>query len=129
MRKNKIKISLKELITGDILEQWYQCQVNFLLPCLVLLSSPLYFLIIVFFSSFLGVIIAFKKRNLRVNSFILSLYPFLFHSCFIILYWAKSEKVLALAQLICLIIFLLGSVHHCLTLFYEVIVGVFKFIR
>lgn len=122
-------INLSDLVTAEILEQWYFCQINFLLPCLVLLSNPLFFLIGIFFYSFLGVVIAFHKRKTRINSFILSLYPFFFHVCFLVLYWVKSEKVLALTQLICLVVFLLGSVHHCLTLIYEILAFGFKLVR
>ena len=46
-----------------------------------------------------------------------------------ILFWAKSEKVLALTQLLCILIFLIGSIHHCLTLFYEVVMFVVKLMR
>ena len=102
------------------MEQWYLCQANFLLPSLVLLSSPIFFLVVVQLYSFLGVIIAFKKKKTRVNSFILALYPFLFHTCFMIFYWCTSANIIIITELICLAVFLLGVIHHFLTVVFEI---------
>ena len=73
---------------------------------------------IIFFYSLLGVVIAFKKKERRLNSFVLSLYPFFFHVCFMVFYFAQSNKVLLITQLVCFTVFLLGSVHHSLTLLF-----------
>ena len=76
------------MLTGDIAEQWHLCQANFVLPCFVLLSNPIYFLVVVCLYTFLGIVIAFKKKEMRINSFILAIYPFIFHVCFMFLYWS-----------------------------------------
>lgn len=117
------------LMTGDILEQWYNCQANFIYPSLALLFSPLPFLIVIFFYTLLGVAIAFRKRSQRVNSFFLSLYPFLFHCCFMVFYWCKSPYYLIIFEIACILIFLIGSIHHSLTLSYEILKFLVKLVR
>ena len=57
---------------------------------------------------------------MRLNSFTLSLYPFLFHICFMMIFWLKDNKVLVYVELICMSVFFLGSVHHSLTLLYMI---------
>jgi hypothetical protein len=113
--------TFRRLATGDILEQWHLCQANFLYPCLALLPSPVPFLLAVLPFSALGIAAARRKRRQRINSVVLAFYPFLFHCCFMVFYWSTAIDVLAITQLVCLSLFLLGSVHHTLTLFYDVL--------
>jgi len=112
-------ISLSTLITAKVIEQWYLCQANFLLPGLVLLTNPTIFLVIVQIYTLLGVIISFKKKSSRINSTILSTYPFLFHICFMIFYWTESTEIIIITELVCLVVFLMGVVHHFFTLLFE----------
>jgi hypothetical protein len=117
----------KRFFTFEIAEQWHICQANFIYPLLVLLPDPAYFMVAIAIFSGLGVFICFKKKKMRVNSFILSLYPFAFHVCFMILYWCSSMEVLICTEVSCLGLYLMGSVHHCLTFLYEILTF-FKFI-
>ena len=55
------RLTFSKLISFEIVEQWHICQANFIYPCLVLLSSPKIFLIVVQLYTILGVIIAFKR--------------------------------------------------------------------
>jgi hypothetical protein len=123
------KISFGDLLTGKIAEKWYMSQTNFLLPFLVLLENPLWFLVAILPYTILGMIVGFNKGEQRVNSFVLAIYPFLFHCCFLIFYWAESHGLLVITQLICLGVLLLGSIHHTLTLFYEILHAIFKLVR
>lgn len=66
---------------------------------------------------------------MRVNSFILSLYPLIFHTCFLIFYWSPSLKVTIITELVCLGVYLLGVIHHIVTLAYEVIIFLAKYIK
>ena len=111
------------------MESWYLCQANFIYPCLALLSTPVIFLVLIFLFSGLGVGIAFKKKTTMLNSIVLSVYPFLFHICFMIFYWSKDNQILVIAEIACLAIFSLGSMHHCLTLIYELIMFFVKVVK
>jgi hypothetical protein len=115
------RVPLRKMVTGDILEQWHLCQANFLYPCLTLLPSPVPFLLAVLPFSALGIAAARRKRRQRINSVVLAFYPFLFHCCFMVFYWSTANDVLVFTQLICISLFLLGSMHHTLTLFYDVL--------
>ena len=112
-------LTLRDLITFEIIEQWYLCQANFLLPTLVLLANPGFFMVIVLFYTFLGVVIAYKKKELRKNNVLLALYPFLFHLCFMIFYWCETVEVIVVTELVCLCVYLVGLFHHVLTLIYD----------
>ena len=114
-------MTFSNLFTYEIAEQWYLCQANFLLPCLVLLPMPLIFLIVIQGYTLLGVFIAFKKKEARVNSFILSLYPFFFHLCFIIFYVTDSLEIIQPTQLVCMACYLIGIIHHLLSFLYEIL--------
>ena len=127
--KHDQKITFSRLINFEIVEQWHLCQANFIYPCLVLFSNPAIFLVVILFFTILGVVIAFKKREMRINSIILSLYPFLFHICFMIFYWVSSVNIIIITQIVCLGIYFLGVIHHSLTLFYEIAAFVIHFIR
>ena len=113
-------------MTFEILEQWYFCQANFCIPFLVLISNPLPFLVVIQLYMLLGVLIAFKKKEKKINSVLLALYSFVFHVCFIIFYWAPSTQVMIITELICLAVFLIGVVHHILTVLYEIFVVAVK---
>ena len=102
-----------------MIEQWYLCQANFLLPCLVLLTTPIIFLIAIQLYTLLGVIISYKKSSYRINSTILSTYPLLFHICFMIFFWTESIEVIIITELVCLVVYITGVVHHFLTLLFE----------
>jgi hypothetical protein len=42
----------------------------------------------------LGTAIAYKKTKQRVNSVVMTLYPFFFHICFMVFYWSDEVSVL-----------------------------------
>ena len=86
----------------------------------MLLSDPSVFLVVILLFSLVGVMICFKKEEMRINSTILTLYPLLFHFCFMIFYWSNSTEVLIVTELICLGSYLIGLIHHILTLLYEI---------
>lgn len=96
------------------------CQGNFLLPVVVLVPNPTFFLVTIFLFSTLGGAIAFKRTRYRLNSFILSFYPLIFHLCFMIFYWCSEEQILIVAEIVCLGSYVLGCIHHTLTLIYEI---------
>jgi energy-coupling factor transporter transmembrane protein EcfT len=128
-RKGKTTLIFGDLATGEILEQWHLCLANLLYPFLVLLTNPIVFLIVVFIFTLLGPIVAYRRTSHRLNSLVLSFYPFLFHCCFLIFYSTSSTEILAIAQMVCLSLFLLGSAHHTLTLIYEVLAFAVWFVR
>ena len=57
------KLTLSDLVTLDIVDQWYNCQINFVIPSLVLIDWPVVFLIPIFFFTLFGVYIGYKKRH------------------------------------------------------------------
>jgi hypothetical protein len=120
---------MKKLISGDLLEQWYQCQANFIYPLLVLLTDPVPFLVVILFFSALGIVVASRKRSQRANNVMLACYPFLFHCCFMVFYWCSSLSVLVITQFICLSLFFIGSVHQSITLVYETLSFFIKLAR
>ena len=63
---------------------------------------------------------------MRVNSFILSLYPLCFHACFIVFYCSSNLDILAMTETVCLGVFMMGVIHQCLTVGYELAVFVFN---
>jgi hypothetical protein len=85
--------------------------------------------VVILLYSFSGMAIGLKKKRLRVNSFVLAIYPFVFHCCFLVFYWVESLDVLALAQLVCLTAFLIGSIHHTVTLIFEIVSSFVKMVR
>jgi hypothetical protein len=128
-KEQRPEIFWKELVSGNLLEQWYQCQANFVYPLLVLLTDPVPFLVVILFFSALGIMAASRKRIQRVNNMVLACYPFLFHCCFMVFYWSSSLSILIITQFICLSLFLAGSVHHFLTLLYEIVSFIIKIAR
>ena len=100
-----------------------------MIPCLVLLEDPKIFLVVIQIYTILGMVISFKRTEMRVNSFILSIYPFLFHVCFLVFYLSSSIKVLILAELVCLGVYLLGLVHHIATIIFEIIKFFIKLVK
>ena len=104
------------LFSFDLVEQWYLSQMNFIYPCLALLQDPIYFLVVIQLFTFLGVVIAFKKKSSRANSVLLAMYPFLFHTSFMVFYWSTSVTVLIIAEFICLTSFIIGIFHHFITI-------------
>jgi hypothetical protein len=125
----RARLSLRKLLTAEVGEQWYLSQANFVYPCLVLLPSPAIFLIAILLYSALGVALAWNRHEWRLNSVLLNLYPFLFHVCFMVFYWCPTPKILVVTEILCLAIFLAGSVHHCLTLVVEGVVTLVKLVR
>lgn len=113
---------MSNLLTFEIVEQWYLCQANFLYPSLALLASPVYFLVVIQLFTILGAYICFRKRKMRLNSFILSLYPLCFHACFLIFYFSSDVQTLIIAETICFGVYLLGVFHHCFTVIYEIVI-------
>jgi hypothetical protein len=75
------------------LEQWYLCQINFLVPFLVLLDEPWFFMVVILFYNILGIIIMLKKQQQRVNSLLMAVYPLLFHLCFFVIFLTDSVEV------------------------------------
>jgi len=104
------------------------CQANFILPALVLFSNPLLFLVVIQLFTIFGLIIAFKKKERRLNSCILALYPSLFHATFIIFYWAPSMQILVFTEIVCFIIFVGGMIHHILVMLYDLVTPIIKII-
>ena len=122
------EIGLFNLITVEIVEQWYNCQVNFLVPSMVLINSPIVFLVVIFLYSGLGVGIAIRKRD-RLNSLLLSIYPLVFHICFMVFYVEPPTRVVVYTEMICLLVFLIGALHNSLFLVYEIVVTAAKGIK
>ena len=80
----------------------------------------------------LGILIALKRKEKRLNSFLLELYPFLFHVCFMIFYWSPSVEVTIVTEMVCMGVYLVGTAHHLLFVVYEIInflVKLFKLYR
>lgn len=93
----------------QFLENWFICFSNFIYPLLIVFDSPIYFLAGILLYTLFQVFVSFKGVSL--NKKILSLYPFIFHVCFIIFYWITD---LMMIQIACLLILLIGSVHYLL---------------
>ena len=116
------EITFSQLFSYDLVEQWYLSQANFLYPSLILLQNPIYFLVTIELFTLLGLVIAFKKKEKRVNSFILAIYPCLFHTSFLVFYWSDSAFILFIAEFICLTSYLIGIFHNIMTLIFEFII-------
>ncbi len=57
------------------------------------------------------------------------IYPVIFHSCFAIFMTASGSSILVIASIVCLTVFLIGSIHHLLETIVVVIRFFFRVIR
>ena len=46
-----------------------------------------------------------------------------------IFFWCQSAKVVIFTELVCLIVYLLGSIHHSITFAYEIIIFLFQLVK
>lgn len=109
--------------------EWLICLANFVYPFLVLLESPLPFLIIVSIFTFINLVIAFKQIKREKNSFVLTIYPFVFHMCFMVFYFCSSNDILVYTEIICLIVLLIGSLHNTISMLVSLLHAVYKIIK
>jgi uncharacterized membrane protein (DUF485 family) len=63
------------------------------------------------------------------NAFILTLYPFVFHLCFVVFYFFENTEVLIIAEEVCLVSLLIGSVHIFITVVITNIYNLYKLIE
>ena len=92
---------------------------NFIYPLLLVLSTVTISLALLLLFSILGVIIARKMHDYRLNLVILSLYPVFFILCFVIFRFITGNKVLVYTQIACFAILLFGSIHHFIFMIYR----------
>jgi hypothetical protein len=99
------------------------------LPFLVLLESPVPFLVVVTIFTFFNFAVAAKQMKAEKNAFVLTIYPLLFHLCFIVFYYSTSNGVLVYTEIICLLVLLLGSLHNTISIIATIIYTIYRIIR
>lgn len=57
---------------------------------------------------------SFYVTSWKILDILKAIYPLAFHSCFIVFMSSRSNGVLTYTSIVCLTVFLLGSVHHLL---------------
>lgn len=90
----------------------YLILLNVVLPLLVVLKQPLYFMIVGLALLLFGAakVICCTVTH-RANKVALSIYPILFHFFFSAFYFSSSSKVIVVAEIGCLLIYFIGSLH------------------
>lgn len=84
-------------------------------PLLVLLKDPSYFLIVISLFTVANVLLVSKNFSKNKNYFVLTLYPLIFHTCFLVFYYSSSETILVYTEICCLLCLLVGLIHYSLT--------------
>lgn len=103
---------------------------NVLFPLLVVLKQPLYFLIVGLVILLFGTAKAACCTVIhRKNKIMLSLYPVIFHLCFAVFYFSSSSKVLVIAEIACLIIYFIGSLHEFLTIIFDIVAFIYRIVK
>jgi hypothetical protein len=77
----------------------------------------------------INLVTIFWELKKNKNYFILTLYPFIFHVCFLIFRFASSKNVLIYTELVSLASLLLGLLHLSLTFLCRVLQIMFKVYR
>ena len=85
--------------------------INLFCPMLVMIGDPLYFLFLNPILMAFGLWTATLHCKWQVNKVILSIYPILFHFCFIVFQFSTDPNVIINTELACLIIYFIGSAH------------------
>ena len=117
------------LLNIQLVEQLFLLQANIVYPLLILLDSPIFFLVIIGVHNVEGVIIAFQSKQRRVSNIFLAIYPLLFHVSFIIFYCCPFDSVITIATIISLISLLLGFIHNISIMILDIVMFLYKLIR
>jgi hypothetical protein len=126
---SKKKVTFGALLTVHVLGEWLICFANFLYPLLILIENPTCFLILIMVFTSINSLIILKDISKNKNYFVLSLYPLVFHSCFIVFYYSESTPTLIYAEIVCLLCLLLGLVHFSLTFCLKMLCFMAKIIK
>ena len=109
--------------------EWFPCLANFVYPSLILLGSLAYFMVGVLIFTFLNTLVFLCDFKNHKNDFFLSLYPFIFHLCFIIFWISPENKILIYTTLGCLFSLLFGLLHFSATTVVKIIYVAYKIIK
>ena len=116
-------------MTLSVLTQWFACLANSLYPLLVLIEKPIYFLVLVGIFTLLNALIYFRSISTNKNSFLLSLYPLIFHFSFFIFNYSSSPTLILYTELIAVFSLLIGLIHNALTAFIKMVLSIVKIFR
>lgn len=81
-------------------------------PLLVLFESPIPFLAYIGLSQFIYLYNSFYVPSWKVLAILKALYPIGFHMCFVIFLVFEDAEILSYTSIICLCVFLVGSIHY-----------------
>lgn len=107
----------------------FSCLANIYFPLLVLIENPLFFLVGASFFTLCCTLAVLKDLKNNKNLFLLSLYPLLFHTCFLIFYFCSSHQILIYTEIACLLMLLIGIAHFSLTVIVHILNFFFKLIK
>ena len=79
---------------------------------MILISNPLYFMIVIGISNLFAFYNSFYAPKWKVSCIFKAVYPVILHSCFFVFMFVKNNKVLANVSIAYLSILLLGAAHH-----------------
>ena len=96
---------------------------------LVLIEKPIYFLVLVGIFTLLNALIYFRSISTNKNSFLLSLYPLIFHFSFFIFNYSTSPTLILYTELIAVFSLLIGLIHNALTAFIKIVLSIVKIFR
>ena len=111
------------------LKEWWVDYENVLYPLLVLIDSPVYFMVAIGCSNAIALVNSFYAREYRCFFILKAMSPVLFHLCFLVFMFCRSDFVLVSAVVVCLGVLLMGSVHHLLEAAVIVLYSVWKLLK
>ena len=76
-----------------------------------MIENPVYFLVAGQMFSLIGIYKACSYQRWRTNRIVMSMYPILFHLCFVIFYVSSDTTILIYTFIVCIVVFLVGSFH------------------
>ena len=122
-------IQFDDMVTAEVVYEWLVCMANFLYPFLVLLEEPLYFMVSISIFTISNIVVAKKQIRTSKNNFLLSFYPFLFHSCFWVFCYCDNNTVLVYTEIVCMTTLVLGCLHNSITMIVTILYYFFRYIK
>ena len=108
---------------------WWPLYETLIFSIMILISNPLYFMIVIAVSNIFAFYNSFYAPKWKVSCIFKAVYPIILHSCFFVFMFVKNNKVLANVSIAYLSILLLGAVHHFAESFVVLAMFVYKRLR
>ena len=94
------------------MRKWWVSYENIVYPLLVLLENPFYFFAVIGVSQLYYLYTSIVARKDRKWKIVKAMYPIVFHVCFIIFKVSGDKTSIAVSSVVCLVVFVVGSVHY-----------------